>query len=79
MNEIYKCPCDVSKQDVGRNSVMCISCKVCIRKGFSGLTGRLQHPVDFQCVKCKNWVFKVEPIKKFVRHKNVSLECADEF
>jgi hypothetical protein len=48
-------------------------------KGFSGLTGRLQHPVDFQCVKCKNWVFKVEPIKKFVRHKNVSLECADEF
>jgi len=42
-------PCAVCKKGVGRNSIMCCMCEGWVYMRCSGVYGRLQDMIDFEC------------------------------
>ena len=47
-----KYPCGVCKKGVGRNSVLCTTCKKWIHNKCCGMKGTLKDNFDFICSKC---------------------------
>src|SRR5208282_5968630 len=76
-----KFPCGICKKGVGRNSICCTKCKKWIQKKCSGIRGRLETVVGFQCTNCSQGLVaetisqKLYPIKL----NGDSLECVDKF
>ena len=74
-----KFPCGVCGRGVGANSIKCISCMSWNHKKCSGVKGRLQDVVDFQCTKCVGCdnVTLLDKIKEVEIGVNEKLECVE--
>ena len=49
-----KWPCGICRKGVGGNSINCVLCRKWIHHRCSGVKGRLQGVVDYQCKRCTN-------------------------
>ena len=73
-------PCGVCGKFVGANSIKSTSCMNWIHKKFSGVKGRLQAGIDFQCRTCGESDTTTLVEKKEMKiGVNEKLECLEQF
>jgi hypothetical protein len=79
-DESGKWPCGVCRKGVGRNSVVCGSCKKWIHKKCTGVKGRLKAGVNFCCSVCASGGhINVLQEHEVLLDDADSLECVDKF
>ena len=75
-----KWPCGVCRKGVGRNSVVCGSCKKWIHKKCAGVKGRLKADVNFCCSVCASGGHSnTTHENELLLDDAGSLECVDKF
>ena len=52
----YKYLCSVCKKGVGRNSILCASCKNWVHKRCSRTKGNLANATNFECKQCQGFI-----------------------